>query len=103
MEKEDSYSKIEKSNRRYLSSEKGKTAKRRYDLSEKGKEARDRYLKSEKGQAALLRYYLSDKGAETRQRRNEINQLIAQCTKFLAENPGRTIQDFLATLGDHNE
>ena len=96
----DPYAKIDETNRRYFSSEKGKSAIKKYANSDKGRETRDNYLKSEKGKAALLRYHLSEKGFATRERRKELNRLLTQCNKFLEENPTLTIDDFFSQLGN---
>ena len=100
---DDSYSRIEKANKKYLNSELGKAAVKRYMSSDLGKKARQRYLKSEKGQMALLRYYLSEKGVTTRQHRNEITKLFVHLSKYLKENPDKNIEDFLPSLKEKNE
>lgn len=95
---EDSSEKIEEAQKKYWASEKGKEVQRKYNLSPKGREAKMRYLESEKGKAALLRYYLSEKGHKTRGLQIQLKKLLAQCGKFLEENPDKTPEDFLIQL-----
>lgn len=98
-EPNDSYSKLEEAQKRYLNSEKGKTAVKRYKQSEKGKDAQQRYLQSERGQAALLRYYLSEKAQTQRQQRAALLKLFRRLDKILGLNPDKSIEDALNEIG----
>ena len=88
---------------RYQKSEKGREARKRYAQSEKGREARRRYAQSEKGKIATLRYYLSKKGKEWRKSKAQIGQLFNSYEKFIKENPGCSLGDFLSTLNNSKE
>lgn len=90
--------KTKESQKRYLNSEKGKKVTKKYLLSEKGKEAREKYLQSEKGKAAKLRYLLSEKGAQYVEKQSRKLKLAYQCTKWLRDNPDKTIVDFYNLL-----
>ena len=93
---------MDASEKRYRNSEKGKEAQKKYISSQKGREAQSAYLKSEKGFAAQLRYRLSQKGIQTYQKRQQLQKLADQAITYLSENPDKTIEDFLLTLGDQN-
>jgi hypothetical protein len=99
----DAYDKIERAKKKYNSSEKGKAAINRYFSSEKGKEARKRYLNSEKGREALLRYYNSEKAKTARERRQALLKLFRRADKYLKENPGKTIEDFLKEINNESK
>ena len=98
---QDPADKIEDSNRRYLNSEKGRTALQRYQQSEKGKEARKRYLESDKGKTALLRYYNSEKAKANRKKNEELRNLGVRYQAWLETNPGKPFKTFLLTLKEH--
>jgi len=95
---EDPAEKIDKAIKKYKQSEKGKQAQEKYFNSDKGKKARDAYLKSEKGQAALLRYRLSPKGQEAYKKYSNLKGFLRKAAKYMEENPGSTLDDFLLTL-----
>jgi len=94
-ETEDSYSKFEKTQKKFRSSDKGKAVWTRFNLSDKGKDARKKYLESENGRKALLRYYLSQKAETTRQQRQALIKLFRRLDKYLKSNPDKTMEDFL--------
>ena len=99
----DGYTSTEEAAKRYWKSSKGKEAQSRYQKSEKGREARKRYAQSEKGKIATLRYYLSKKGKEWRKSKAQIGQLFNSYEKFIKENPGCSLGDFLSTLNNSKE
>ncbi|KKM76867.1 hypothetical protein LCGC14_1375810 [marine sediment metagenome] len=103
MADQDPADKIDKSNKRYQDSEKGRTAQKKYQDSVKGKKAGRKYLDSEKGKAAQLRYRLSEKGQGTTQRRNVTGKLMNQCREWMEKNPGKTIEDFMALLKEKEQ
>ncbi len=89
--------------KRYRSSEKGKDAQKRYLSSKKGRNSQRIYLNSEKGLAAQLRYRLSEKGMSTTQKRQQLAKLADQAITFLEENPDKTVEDYLLTLEIQDE
>lgn len=95
----DTYAPVEEAQKRYLRTEKGKSAKKRYDQSNQGKDARKRYLESEKGKAALLRYYLSEKAQNQREQRKALMKLFRKLDTFLQENPDKSMDEFFEFLG----
>jgi len=99
----DGYTSTEEAAKKYWKSPKGKEAQSRYQKSEKGREARRRYAQSEKGKIATLRYYLSKKGKEWRKSKAQIGQLFNSYEKFIKENPGCSLGDFLSTLNNSKE
>lgn len=99
----DTYAPVEEAQKRYLKTEKGKSAKKRYDQSEQGKSARKRYLESEKGQEALLRYYLSEKAQSQREQRKALMKLFRQLDNFTQDNPNKSMEEFFESLGGTNE
>jgi len=99
----DGYTSTEEAAKKYWKSPKGKEAQSRYQKSEKGREARKRYAQSEKGKIATLRYYLSKKGKEWRKSKAQIGQLFNSYEKFIKENPGCSLGDFLSTLNNSKE
>jgi len=88
----DAADKLDAAQRRYIQSKKGKAALRRY-FQGRGKEAIRRYHNSEKGKAALARtqqkYY--------HKRKTEL-QVAEACTRYLQQNPGKTVEDFLKEM-----
>lgn len=101
-EKDDSFSKIEDSRRKYSSSDKGKEAQKKWLRSSKGKEAKKRYLESEKGQEAQLRYNLSDKGKEARKLIQERDKLLGRCFRWVQEDEKlRKPEDFFFYLAQN--
>jgi len=99
----DGYTSTEEAAKKYWKSPKGKEAQSRYQKSEKGREARKRYAQSEKGKIATLRYYLSKKGKEWRKSKAQIGQLFNSYEKFIKENPGCSLGNFLSTLNNSKE
>ena len=99
----DGYTSTEEAAKKYWKSPKGKEAQSRYQKSEKGREARRRYAQSEKGKIATLRYYLSKKGKEWRKSKAQIGQLFNSYEKFIKENPGCSLGNFLSTLNNSKE
>lgn len=100
---EDSFTKIEASDKKYQKGPAGKATQERYQKSQKGKDAKRRYFQTEKGKMAVLKYYLSEKGKSRRRAKGRVNSLLSACNKFLEENPTKTVEDFLAQLGETNE
>ena len=90
----DSYAKIEKAQKKYRNSEKGKELITRYNQSDAGRATREKYLKSELGRKALLRYYLSEKAETARQKRQALLKLFRRLDKYLRENPDKSIEDY---------
>ncbi len=64
--------KIDESQKRYATSEKGKEARTRYRQSNRGKQAQDKYLHSDKGKNAHQKYRNSDKGRDAQERSKEV-------------------------------
>jgi len=90
----DPIDKMKATKKRYMGSEKGKEVLLRYRTSDKGKAAQEKYQKSERGKVAQYRYQMSEKYRETSKRQNTQKRLLTQISKFLEENPGKTIADF---------
>lgn len=93
--KPDSADKIDKANKRYQESEKGKATVKRYFKSPKGKESQKRYTQSEKGKAALLRYRMSEKGKRRDKLNLSISKLVTQYSEHQKTHPESTFEDFL--------
>jgi cytochrome c553 len=53
---------------------------------------------TETSKEAQLRWYLSEKGKEFRERQTNKRHAMEQLEKWLEENPGKTMEDFLKTL-----
>ena len=99
----DTYTPVEEAQKRYLNSEKGKSAVKRYQQSESGKAAQRRYLESEKGKAALLRYYLSEKAQTQREQKSAMVKLFRKLEAFLKFHPDKTTEDFFESIGGTDE
>ncbi len=88
---------------KYSKSKKGKENQRKYETSDLGKEKARRYVNSEKGQLARLRYRLSPKGVEAQKRKEEKRKFMADCYKWILDNPGKTPQNYINYLKDSHE
>lgn len=86
---------LEKAQKKYWKSPKGKEVQIRYRDSEKGQEATQRSEQSVKGKLTKRRYYYSKKGQAAHQRRNEKVARFKELSRFLEDNPGKTPQDFI--------
>ncbi len=89
---------MKRAREKYTKSEKGKNNQKKYETSELGRSTRKRYFKSEKGKLALIRYQMSEKGRKAKERQEEKIKFLRACNKWICENPGKTIVDYLNFL-----
>ena len=81
--------KIDASQKKYQTSDKGKEALKRYRQSDQGKQAQERYRQSGRGKTAHERYRNSDKGREAQVRakssREEVKSLVEKMNVLIKE------------------
>ena len=70
-------------------------AQAKADSADKIDRAQKRYFQSPKGKQALRRYYYSTKAQSKREQRKAAKDLAKKCESFLLDNPGKTADDFL--------
>jgi len=87
--------KIDAATRKYNKSPKRREAQRKYEAKKKGQAAIEKYQDSEKFKLGLQKYYFSSKGQEAHQRRGVVLKDYRKAAKWLADNPGKTYEDFL--------
>ena len=90
--------KMDKAQRKYFQSSKGRKAKEKYRKSEKGRNAILKYTNSEKGKAARLRYRLSEKHKTNQEVRKTWTKLVDSFLEWQKKNPGGTQEEFLKVV-----
>ena len=94
-EDEDPAEKIDRAQRRYNKSDKGKAAHKKHLETDKGKETVKRYAQSDKGRLSKEKYRHSEKGKAQQLRKGEREKLLRKAQKWLKANPGKTFDDFM--------
>jgi len=79
----------------YSQSEKGKAQQEAWRHSQEGLERLRRYDQSPKGKLAKRKYYYGPKGQAAHKRHKVKVTKFKSLKKWLEDNPGKTIQDFL--------
>lgn len=77
--------KIDASQKKYQSSEKGKEALRRYRQSDRGKQSQSRYLHSNKGRTAHEKYRNSDRGRQAQERAKSTKEEVKEGVQKLLD------------------
>lgn len=91
----DAADKIDASRRKYSRSDKRKEAQDRYEESDKGQSTLIRYNQSEKARLIRQKYYYTGKGQLRHKEDNERKKQMRIIAKFLQDNPGKTVEDYL--------
>jgi len=79
----------------YSQSEKGKAQQEAWRHSQEGLERLRRYDQSPKGKLAKRKYYYGPKGQAAHKRHKTKVAGFKSLEKWLKDNPGKTLQDFL--------
>jgi len=87
--------KIDEARRKWNRSPKRRSVQKRYENTPGGQAARKKFAVSEKFKLSAQKYYYSQKGKEAHQKRKTVIQDFRVATKWIADNPGKTFDDYL--------
>lgn len=96
----ESVERLEKAQRKYRGSAKGKKSQQKYIDSEKGKKATKKHQDSPKFKLSKQKYLESQKGQKSIEGQKDRKKIWRKAAKWLADNPGKTLEDYEKEVGN---